>query len=174
MTKKQKIESSPRKTEARELFDRIAPQRDAWINRNRFYYQDLWSYMRFLVPEGLKVLDLGCGTGRMLDAVKPSHGVGVDLSDSIIRIAKENFPAHIFHQGNIEDPALIKKLGGPFDIIIIHDVLGMVDDCEEMLLSLHPLCTPILTLYRIPKVSKFYTLGGSTFLNKVQKLIYML
>jgi len=142
MTKKQKIESSPRKTETRELYDRIAPQRDAWIDRNRFYYQDLWSYMRFLVPEGLKVLDLGCGTGRMLDAVKPAHGVGVDLSDSIIRIAKENFPAHTFHQGDIEDPALIKKLGGPFDIIIIHDVMGMVDDCEEMLLSLHPLCTP--------------------------------
>src|SRR3954467_13839008 len=75
---------SDRKARVCDILDRNAPQRDAWIDRNLFYYREHWRYMRFLVPEGARVLDLACGTGRLLDALRPSHGVGVDLSAAMI------------------------------------------------------------------------------------------
>jgi hypothetical protein len=44
---------SPRKTRIREMADRLAPERDRWIGRNAFYYEQDEAYLRFLVPEGL-------------------------------------------------------------------------------------------------------------------------
>ena len=79
---------SARKAAIRDLADQIAPQRDSWIKRNRFYYEGDYRYMRFLVPAGLRVLELGCGTGRLLAELNPSFGVGVDFSPKMIEIAR--------------------------------------------------------------------------------------
>ena len=55
---------SRRKELLREQADRIAAKRDEWATRHAYYYEEDWSYLRFLVPEGKRVLDLGCGTGH--------------------------------------------------------------------------------------------------------------
>ncbi|MFO7784446.1 MAG: methionine biosynthesis protein MetW [Thermodesulfobacteriota bacterium] len=55
-------------------FDELAPARDAWREKNRYYYKDRERYMRFLVPEGSEVLELGCGTGELLNALKKNTG----------------------------------------------------------------------------------------------------
>src|ERR1019366_5351314 len=52
---------SARKRAIRDLANRQAPNRDRWVARNSFYYEEDLRYMRFLVPEGLKVVDLVCG-----------------------------------------------------------------------------------------------------------------
>ena len=75
---------SPRKQRALALADRLAGQRDDWIARQSFFFEEDWRYLRFLVPEGRRVLDLGCGTGALLDQLKPAHGVGVDFSEAMI------------------------------------------------------------------------------------------
>ncbi|MEJ2726127.1 MAG: class I SAM-dependent methyltransferase, partial [Deltaproteobacteria bacterium] len=67
-----------KKEEIRKRFDNLAKGRQAWIERNRYYYEDQERYFRFLVDEGLSVLELGCGTGGLLNALKPDRGVGVD------------------------------------------------------------------------------------------------
>ncbi|MBL6935129.1 MAG: glycosyltransferase [Alphaproteobacteria bacterium] len=141
MSRKNKPELSPRKAANRDLADRLAPERDAWIDRNAFYYQDHWRYLRFLVGEGRSVLDLGCGTGRMLEALAPERGVGVDLSGEMIRIAGENNPDFTFLQGDIEDSEFMKTLKGPFDVIILSDTIGFLEDCETTLAGLQTLCT---------------------------------
>ncbi len=53
---------SPRKASIRDWADRFADQRDEWIAANRFYYEDDRRFMRFLIPEHLRVLELGCAT----------------------------------------------------------------------------------------------------------------
>jgi hypothetical protein len=37
-------------------------------------------FMRFLIPPGKRVFELGCGSGDLLAALEPSYGVGVDFS----------------------------------------------------------------------------------------------
>ncbi len=141
MSRKNKSVLSPRKAANRELANRLAPDRDGWINRNAFYYEDHWRYLRFLVGEGRSVLDLSCGTGRLLEALAPARGVGVDLSGEMVRIARENHPGLTFHEGDIEDLKFTKTLEGPFDVIILSDIIGSLEDCETTLAGLHSLCT---------------------------------
>lgn len=133
---------SDRKTVIREAADKIAPERDKWIARNAFYYQQDRDYMRFLVPEGLRILDLGCGTGDLLASLKPARGVGVDFSERMVEIAKEKYPELDFINADIEDPGFVKKLDGPYDIIVLSDTVGLLEDCEASLAFLHEVSTP--------------------------------
>ena len=122
--------------------DKLAESRDQWIKKNSYFYNDDHSYMKFLVGENARVLELGCGTGQLLNFLNPSYGVGVDLSSNIISIAKKNYPNLEFVQGDLEDEMLISSLQGPFDFIILSDTIGYLDDCENALAGLHSLCTP--------------------------------
>ena len=135
------MESSKRKQAIKKQADKLAGSRDRWIKKNSFFYNDDYNYMNFLINNGQRVLELGCGTGQLLNTLKPSYGVGVDLSGSMIEVARENFPHLEFVQGDIESPDLISSLNGPFDFIILSDTIGYLDDCEEALARLHSLCT---------------------------------
>ena len=133
---------SERKSRIRELADRLAPERNSWIQRNAYFYEQDYRYMRFLVPEGLRVLDLGCGTGRLLAELKPSYGVGVDISRKMIEIAAHDYPDLQFKVGDVEAAEVIAELSGPFDVIILSDTIGSLDDCQRTLALLQRLCTP--------------------------------
>jgi SAM-dependent methyltransferase len=130
-----------RKLAIQRLAEDLATDRDTWIGRNAFYYEEDYRYMQFLVPKKLRVLDLGCGTGRLLAALDPSRGVGIDFSAHMIDIAHKNYPELEFHLGDVEDPKVIDSLDGPFDIIIMSDTIGSLDDCEATLANLHNVCT---------------------------------
>ena len=67
----------------------MAPERDAWLRKNATFYSDDRAYMQFLVPSGMRVLDIGCGTGELLSKLKPALGVGIDLDPTMIKIAKK-------------------------------------------------------------------------------------
>ena len=84
----ERLPASPRKLRLRDFSERIAPERHRWIERNAYFYEDDRRYMRFLVPEGSRVLDLGCGIGDLLAALKPSIGVGVDFSPAMLEQAR--------------------------------------------------------------------------------------
>jgi SAM-dependent methyltransferase len=133
---------SERKRRILELADRLAPERNSWIRRNSYYYEEDYRYMRFLVAEGLRVLDLGCGTGRLLAELKPSYGVGVDISRRMIEVAKHDHANLKFKVGDVEDSTFLDTLEGPFDVIILSDTIGALDDCQATLERLHRLCTP--------------------------------
>lgn len=132
---------SPRKEAIRRLYDGLAATRDRWVRRSAYYYEEDRRYMRFLVPPGLRVLELGCGGGELLASVAPAYGVGVDLSAEMVRRAREKHPHLQFHVGDIEDGRTIEALTGLFDVIILSDTIGVLEDCETTLASLQPLCT---------------------------------
>lgn len=130
-----------RKQATHDYSERTAEQRRGWIERNRFYYEDHYRYMRFLVPEGARVLDIGCGTGDLLAAIGAPGSVGVDLSAAMVAVAQHDNPEFTYHVGDIEDPDLISQLEGPFDVIILSDAIGSLEDIETTFASLHALCT---------------------------------
>ncbi|MDP6179619.1 MAG: methyltransferase domain-containing protein, partial [Desulfatiglandales bacterium] len=73
-------------------FNSLAGRRQYWKDRNRYYYHDQERYFRFLIPGGLSVLEIGCGTGDLLHAMKPKRGVGIDFSPEMLKIAREKYP----------------------------------------------------------------------------------
>ena len=120
-------------------FNQLAGEREAWINRNRYYYEDQARHYRFLVSEGLSILELGCGTGDLLHALKPRRGVGVDFSAEMVQRARERYPDIEFREADIEN---IESRAETFDVLILADVVGHLQDVEETLRSLRAFCHP--------------------------------
>ena len=69
-----------RKRELLEHVETNLDEQDDWRKFNAAYHEDDLKFMRFLIPPGKRVLELGCGSGRLLAALEPSYGVGVDFS----------------------------------------------------------------------------------------------
>ena len=126
-----------KKEQIQKRFDELAANREKWINRNKYYYDDQERYFRFLVPEGLSVLELGCGTGGLLNALKPKRGVGIDISGGMVELAKNRYSHLEFRQADIEG---LENWGETFDIIIMADVVGHLQDIEETFKGLRSFC----------------------------------
>ena len=99
-------------------------------------------FMRFLIPPGKRVLELGCGRGDLLAALEPAYGVGVDFSSRTIATAKASHPELKFVLGDAEDPAALASIEGPFDYIVIADTIGMFEDIDGTLRLIHQHCAP--------------------------------
>src|SRR5215471_2573779 len=132
---------SARKRDIRRLADASAPERRNWLQHAAFFHDEDLRYLKFLIPPGARVLELGCGSGDLLAALEPSFGVGVDFSPGMIEEARKAHPGLSFFVGDIEDPDFIRSLPGPFDAIVVVDTLGALDDCQVMFENLHALCT---------------------------------
>ncbi len=135
---------SKRKTAYLRAVERLAPDWDKWIARNGYFHGRDAQYMRFLIPENSRVLELGSATGWLLDELKPAKGVGVDFAAAMTDQAKAKHPHLTFLHGDIEDPDFLAALEsqGPFDYIILSDTVGYLDDIIETLKSISRLCQP--------------------------------
>ena len=77
-------------------FDALAPERDGWKRKNQYYYAAIERLCTSLIPPGKTVLELGCGTGDLLAAVKPSLGMGLDISRGMLCVARKKYPHLLF------------------------------------------------------------------------------
>ena len=133
-------EFATKATTGAHVFDRLAPERDNWIARNIFFHADERRYLRLLIPPGRRVLEVGCGTGRLLAALEPSHGVGLDVSPRMVERATGNYPDMKFVVGDIEDPNTLSTIEGTFDFIVMSDTVGLLTDCQAAFENLASLC----------------------------------
>lgn len=116
---------------------------DYWIAKKDYFQKEDLKYLQFLIPESSKILDLGCGIGDKLVALKPSNGIGIDFSLDLIEIAKQKHATNSnisFICGDIEDPNIINSISGPFDIILLSDVIGSLEDCQQTFSKIKSLC----------------------------------
>ncbi|MBP9854111.1 MAG: glycosyltransferase [Candidatus Omnitrophica bacterium] len=120
-----------------EHYDSYAQSRDSFRQKNRYYYKTLLEQYRYFVPEGKKVLEIGCGTGDLLSDLKPSLGVGIDVSPKMIERAKQKYNQLEFFVGTVDDVNVTEK----FDYVILAGLLGEIDDIQGFLESLQRFCT---------------------------------
>ncbi len=76
--------SSQRKRDLLDHFEANGDELDRWREFNVAYHEDDRKFMKFLIPPGKRVLELGCGRGDLLAALKPSYGVGIDFGAKAI------------------------------------------------------------------------------------------
>jgi SAM-dependent methyltransferase len=113
-------------------YNNSAPARDKWKKRNRLYHRTLSKYYSFVIPENCRVLEIGSGTGDLLNAVKPAYGVGIDFAENMIKVAREKYP----HLNFICTDAESFKLDEKFDYIILSDILSSSLDIQKLLSTL--------------------------------------
>ena len=108
----------------------------------RYFHEYLARVLRARIPAGQRVLDVGCGAGDLLAALRPSRGAGVDLSASVIATARRSHPeAELsFHQGDGADPAVLAGLGGPFDVVLMVNVVTTLADVQGAFESVASVC----------------------------------
>ena len=114
----------------------------SWKGRRgaaRAYHRRLSRVYRFLVPPGLRVLELGCAEGDLLASLEPAEGVGIDLSPEMIAQARQRHPDLHFVTADAHD---LSQLNGPFDVIVLSDLLHDVWDVQGLLCGLQRLCHP--------------------------------
>lgn len=137
------------KTRIAAHFDRIAQERDSWKRRNRYYYESLESLCRSIIPPRRSVLEIGCGTGDLLAAVQPAFGVGLDLSRRMLEIARRKYPQYHFLCADAEELPLV----GPFDFIIMSDLVGHLTDLWQTFEETRKVCGPqtrlVITYYNL-------------------------
>jgi SAM-dependent methyltransferase len=109
-----------------------------------YFYSYLTRVLQARVPPGQRVLDIGCGAGHLLADLKPSLGVGIDLSARAVAEARRAYPGQNLHffEGDGGDPRLLAQVGGPFDAIVLVNVVTHLSDVQRTLEALRAVCHP--------------------------------
>lgn len=103
----------------------VSEGRPGW---GQFYHRRLTEIYRFLVPEGQRVIEIGCGYGDLLAALSPRIGVGVDFSPEMIARARRKHPQLRFVQADAHQFTLDEK----FDYIILSDLVNDLWDVQAV------------------------------------------
>jgi len=129
---------SQEKSEMVESVDRLASQRDIFQKRNSYYYDDLIKFFVYNIPDDSSILEIGCGTGEVLARLKPSRGVGIDISSEMVNLARQKFSRLTFINMDAEDMKLEEK----FDYIVISDTIGYFSDIQKVFNELKKVSKP--------------------------------
>jgi SAM-dependent methyltransferase len=106
----------------------------------KYFYNYLTIVLRSRIPAGQRILDIGCGSGHLLAALEPAAGVGFDLSAPAVAEARERYPHLRFVQGDATVPSVLAQAGGPFDVILMVNVVTHLEDVRAAFEGLAPVC----------------------------------
>lgn len=135
-------------TKVQGYYDRLASRLYSVEGRN-WHLQSRMSLVldtidRFAPPAG-RALDVGCGTGFLLErlAERGYSGVGVDLSPESVAIAQRRL-AEIgaAHRLEARVGSAYEPPGGPFDLVTLTDVLEHLEDPRACLTAIRERMAP--------------------------------
>jgi SAM-dependent methyltransferase len=101
------------------------------------YYRRLAAIYGQLIAPGRRVLEIGSGSGDLLAALRPATGIGVDFAEQMVAWARER------HRGlrfEVADAHGLDGIEGPFDAIVLSDLLNELWDVQAALGGLRRLC----------------------------------
>ena len=133
--------------ERKDHWNRIAVQENHTMRCNGYYHRRLQEVYSFLIPPGRRIIDIGCGKGDLLAALKSSYGVGVDFSSDMILKAQQRHPELRFLDQDAHELNVHEK----FDVVILSDLVNDLWDVQRVLENVYTVATPetrlILNMY---------------------------
>lgn len=141
--------------------------------------QRMWPEIKFLVndyvKEGEKILDLGCGNGRLFEFLKEKNidYIGVDFSEKLISIAKERFPKAKFKLADaLNLPFSENFFDKVYSIAVLHQIPSedfRLQFLKEAKKVLKPRGLLILTVWRFHQPNEIFLLLKYTILKLIGK-----
>ena len=119
-------------------WDSVARDLDERRGLGGYYHQRLRQIYCNAIAPGQRVLELGCGQGDLLAALKPAAGVGIDFSAEMISRAQKRHPDLRFIVADAHSPPIEET----FDVIVLADLVNDLWDVQAVFENLRPLCTP--------------------------------
>ncbi|QQG41125.1 MAG: methyltransferase domain-containing protein [Candidatus Woesebacteria bacterium] len=132
-------------------FDKIANSYALYKKNNHYYYDNLKILLASFIHPKSKVLEIGCGTGDLIAYLKPEYGVGFDISNKMIAIAKRK------HKNIYFSTHWPKQ---KFDYIFMSDVVEHLENPKE-------------TFRRISKLMNYKSIFICTMANPILEPILM-
>ena len=126
-----------RKASIKNFFNSSNFNREKWLKKNQVFHKEDIKFLKEIIPENSNILELGCGNGHLIDALKPKYGLGIDFSKRLILEANKKYPKINFIEADIENIPLSINKSRKFDFVIICDTIGFLEDVEETLIKLH-------------------------------------
>ena len=105
-------------------FDELAARNSGRRRSTSGYHELITAVHQSIVAPGSSVLEIGSGPGDLIASLAPSRGVGVDVSEGMVALARTRHPELEFEAVAGEE----LELGQTFDYIVLSDVLPFVDD----------------------------------------------
>ncbi len=141
--------SDPILEEVRRFYDDNHEGLERARRARRYYYGCLERVLAARIQAGSRVLDIGCGAGHMLAALRPSRGVGIDVSARAIATARSLHAGEALHffEGDGASPKLLAEAGGPFDAIVMVNVVTHLSDVQAAVEALHGVSHPRTRLF---------------------------
>lgn len=117
------------KKEIIDFFDTLAPNWDNTNVRNEEVIAEI--LFKGGVRKGVKVLDVACGTGVLFPDYKKSDAdiVGIDISENMVKIAREKFPDIKVICGDATGFAFEDK----FDVVMIYNAFPHFMEPEKLI-----------------------------------------
>jgi SAM-dependent methyltransferase len=120
-------------------FENLAAKRIKIRKTHSYYWKDISSQFDYFIQEDSRVIEIGCGTGELLAEVRGAYKMGIDYSPAMIAQAKENgIDAH-FEVMDAED---VSSINQKFDVIILSNLTGYLDDVQYVFNELHKISHP--------------------------------
>lgn len=138
--------SNERKKQVINYFNELAKTRIVYRKKKKYYWNHITQYCNFFINKDDTVLEIGCGTGELIAAVKGKRKVGVDFSQAMIINAKKQFPDISFLVMDAENMETIEK----FDVIILSNLIGHLTDVQQVFEEIKKNChdrTKIIITY---------------------------
>ncbi len=106
------------------------------LRRHRYYYDEIKRVVRAAVPDGQRVLCIRSDAGQYLAWVKPSRGVGVEISERLNALARANAPGCEFLTAGAQD----FEVDGAFDTVLIVNAVNELFDVQATLERARDVC----------------------------------
>lgn len=120
-------------TKTENFYNTLASHKDSWRRKNTYYHEQTTRLYKFLVPPHQKIIEIGCSTADLLASLKPEKGVGVDISENMLTIARKKYPQFSFIHSPAEELAINEK----FDYVIVSDTIGNLEDVQKAFIEFH-------------------------------------
>lgn len=113
----------------------VAGCRHEWIRKRSYYYGLIRKALAFFVEPNERVLSIRAQTGWMLEAVQPREGVGQEITEAMVDLAKRENPTYRYEVGIADTD----RIDGVFDTIMVADP-GEIADFQQALDNLRLNC----------------------------------
>ena len=118
-------------------WDAFEKKREHWHGWGKAYHRLIEEKYSFLVQLGSKVLEIGCGEGDLLAALRPTVGVGVDFSVKMIKRATTRHPNLHFILADAHELSFLQE---KFDFILLSVTINDLWDVQEVFEQIQTLC----------------------------------
>lgn len=107
---------------------------------SKYYWNEITQYCNYFSHENSSVLEIGCGNGDLLANIAGDKKTGIDISEEFLKWAREKYSNQgiefiLMDANNIQ-------LNQTYDLIILSNLIGYLDDIQLVLEQVRKCCHP--------------------------------